>query len=247
MKGKLIVFEGMDGSGKATQNKRLYDFLTSCGYKVRKVSFPDYDEPSSAPLRMYLNGAFGDKPDSVNGYVASAFFAVDRIASYLSKWRNAIDDGEIVLLDRYTTSNMVHQASKLPREQWDEFLDWLYDFEFRKLGLPVPDLTIYLRMPVDISEKLLSKRYGNDESKKDILTPELEAELKKIRVQGYSHCSIPTESHQSYAFKVMDGEKNVASLGVLYTDLKDSPEYREKVIKSGRIAAAEISRRRAFE
>ena len=168
MKGKLIVFEGMDGSGKATQNKRLYDFLTSCGYKVRRVSYPDYDEPSSAPLRMYLNGAFGDKPDSVNGYVASAFFAVDRIASYLSKWRNALDDGEIVLLDRYTTSNMVHQASKLPREQWDEFLDWLYDFEFRKLGLPVPDLTIYLRMPVDISEKLLSKRYGNDESKKDI-------------------------------------------------------------------------------
>ena len=91
----------------------------------------------------------------------------------------------------------------------------------------------------------LAKRAN--ESKKDILTPELEAELKKIRVQGYSHCSIPAERHQSYAFKVMDGEKNVASLGVLYTDLKDSPEYREKVIKSGRIAAAEISRRKAFE
>ena len=168
MKGKLIVFEGMDGSGKATQTKRLYDFLSSCGYKVRRVSYPDYEEPSSAPLRMYLNGAFGDKPDAVNGYVASAFFAVDRIASYLSKWRNALDDGEIVLLDRYTTSNMVHQTSKLPREQWDEYLDWLYDFEFNKLGLPVPDLTIYLRMPADVSEQLIAKRYGNDESKKDI-------------------------------------------------------------------------------
>ena len=168
MKGKLIVFEGMDGSGKATQTKRLYDFLSSCGYKVRRVSYPDYEEPSSAPLRMYLNGAFGDKPDAVNGYVASAFFAVDRIASYLSKWRNALGDGEIVLLDRYTTSNMVHQTSKLPREQWDEYLDWLYDFEFNKLGLPVPDLTIYLRMPADVSEQLIAKRYGNDESKKDI-------------------------------------------------------------------------------
>ena len=91
----------------------------------------------------------------------------------------------------------------------------------------------------------LAKRAN--ESKKDILTPELEAELTKIRVQGYSHCSIPSEKHQSYAFKVMDGEKNIASLGVLYFDLKDSPEYREKVIKSGKIAAAEISRRKAFE
>lgn len=168
MKGKLIVFEGMDGSGKATQNKRLYDTLVSAGYKVRRISFPDYDEPSSALLRMYLNGAFGDKPDSVNGYVASAFFAVDRIASYLSKWRTALDDGEIVLLDRYTTSNMVHQTSKLPREQWDEYLEWLYDFEFNKLGLPAPDLTLYLRMPAEVSERLIAKRYGNDESKKDI-------------------------------------------------------------------------------
>ena len=168
MKGKLIVFEGMDGSGKATQNKRLYDTLVSAGYKVRRISFPDYEAPSSALLRMYLNGAFGDKPDSVNGYVASAFFAVDRIASYLSKWRTALDDGEIVLLDRYTTSNMVHQTSKLPREQWDEYLDWLYDFEFNRLGLPAPDLTLYLRVSADISEKMLAKRYGNDESKKDI-------------------------------------------------------------------------------
>ena len=168
MKGKLIVFEGMDGSGKATQSKRLCEYLIAKGHKARRISFPDYEAPSSVLLRMYLNGEFGATADSVNGYVASAFFAVDRVASYMSKWRNALEDGEIIILDRYTTSNMVHQTSKLPREQWDEYLEWLYDFEFKKLGLPEPDLTFYLRVSVEISERQLAVRYGNDESKKDI-------------------------------------------------------------------------------
>lgn len=167
-KGRLIVFEGMDGAGKTTQYNLLGDKLSGLGYQVRQIKFPDYDDPSSALLRMYLGGEFGDKPDSVNCYAASAFFTVDRIASYLRKWRTAIDDGYIVLLDRYTTSNMVHQTSKLPREQWDEYLDWLYDFEFNKVGLPVPDMTFYLKITSKLSEKMLAKRYRNDESKKDI-------------------------------------------------------------------------------
>lgn len=174
MKGKLIVFEGMDGSGKATQSKMLFDKLVELGYKVRKVSFPDYDDDSSALVKMYLGGEFGDKPDSVNCYAASAFFAVDRVASYLKKWRTALDDGEIVLLDRYTTSNMVHQTSKLPCEEWDTYLDWLCDFEFKKMGLPAPDLAFYLRVTADVSQRMLEKRYQNDESKKDIHEKDVE-------------------------------------------------------------------------
>lgn len=174
MKGKLIVFEGMDGSGKATQSNLLYDKLVEMGYKVRKVSFPDYDDDSSALVKMYLGGEFGDKPDSVNCYAASAFFAVDRIASYLKKWKDALENGEIVLLDRYTTSNMVHQTSKLPSSEWDTYLDWLYDFEFNKMGLPVPDFAFYMRVTADVSQKMLEKRYGNDESKKDIHEKDIE-------------------------------------------------------------------------
>lgn len=168
MKGKLIVFEGTDGSGKATQNKLLFDKLQAQGKRVIRVSFPDYDAPSSTLLKMYLAGEFGENPDSINCYVASSFFAVDRIASYLKKWKTEIDNGAIILLDRYTTSNMVHQTSKLPKDRWDEYLDWIYDFEFNKMGLPAPDLTVYLHVNVEVSEKMMAKRYDNDDSKKDI-------------------------------------------------------------------------------
>ncbi len=168
MKGKLIVFEGTDGSGKATQSKLLFERLLKEGYNVKKFSFPDYDDPSSTLLKMYLGGEFGDKPDSVNCYVASSFFAVDRIASYLKKWKTDLDEGAVIILDRYTTSNMVHQTSKLPNNEWDEYLEWLYDFEFNKMQLPAPDLTFYLHVDVGMSEKMMAKRYSNDESKKDI-------------------------------------------------------------------------------
>lgn len=168
MRGKLIVFEGTDGSGKATQNNLLYERLIADGYKVKRFSFPDYNDPSSTLLRMYLGGEFGDRPDSVNCYAASTFFTVDRIASYLKKWKADLDSGCVILLDRYTTSNMVHQTSKLPKEEWDGYLDWLYDFEFDRVGLPAPDLTVYLHVNVEVSERMMAKRYNNDDSKKDI-------------------------------------------------------------------------------
>ena len=117
---------------------------------------------------MYLGGDFGDDPNAVNCYAASAFFAVDRAASYLRKWKTALDDGEIIIMDRYTTSNMVHQTSKLPFDEWDAYLNWLYDFEFCKIGLPVPDKVFYLKVTTEISEQRLNKRYNNDESRKDI-------------------------------------------------------------------------------
>ena len=169
-KGKLITIEAGDGSGKATQTKALYDRLLAEGYQVLKVEYPDYQSESSALVRMYLGGEFGQQAENVSAYGASAFFAVDRYASYLLKWRQAYESGWIILADRYTTSNMVHQAVKLKDSaEREEFLTWLWDFEFGRLLLPVPDRVIYLDMPPEISDRLINSRAAKDSSRqKDI-------------------------------------------------------------------------------
>ena len=169
-KGKLITIEAGDGSGKATQTKALYDRLLAEGYQVLKVEYPDYQSESSALVRMYLGGEVGQQAENVSAYGASAFFAVDRYASYLLKWRQAYESGWIILADRYTTSNMVHQAVKLKDSaEREEFLTWLWDFEFGRLQLPVPDRVIYLDMPPEISDMLINSRAAKDSSrKKDI-------------------------------------------------------------------------------
>ena len=169
-KGKLITIEAGDGSGKATQTKALYDRLLAEGYQVLKVEYPDYQSESSALVRMYLGGEFGQQAENVSAYGASAFFAVDRYASYLLKWRHAYESGWIILADRYTTSNMVHQAVKLKDSaEREEFLTWLWDFEFGRLQLPVPDRVIYLDMPPEISDRLINSRAAKDSSRqKDI-------------------------------------------------------------------------------
>ena len=138
-KGRLLVIEGLDGSGKATQAKLLAAHLAESGRRVMEITFPDYESDSSALVKMYLSGRFGDKPDDVNPYAASSFYAVDRYASYKTKWGSFYEAGGIVIADRYTTSNAVHQCSKLPPEQWDDFLRWAFDYEYRLLGLPAPD------------------------------------------------------------------------------------------------------------
>ena len=138
-KGRLLVIEGLDGSGKATQAKLLASHLAESGRRVMEFTFPDYESDSSALVKMYLSGQFGDKPDDVNPYAASSFYAVDRYASYKTKWGSFYEAGGIVIADRYTTSNAVHQCSKLPPEQWDDFLRWAFDYEYRLLGLPAPD------------------------------------------------------------------------------------------------------------
>ena len=138
-KGRLLVIEGLDGSGKATQAKLLASHLAESGRRVMEITFPDYESDSSALVKMYLSGQFGDKPDDVNPYAASSFYAVDRYASYKTKWGSFYEAGGIVIADRYTTSNAVHQCSKLPPEQWDDFLRWAFDYEYRLLGLPAPD------------------------------------------------------------------------------------------------------------
>ncbi|MBQ5325769.1 MAG: thymidylate kinase [Oscillospiraceae bacterium] len=166
--GKLIVIEGLDGSGKGTQAQILFERLEKEGRKVKKISFPVYSSDSSALVRMYLAGQFGSRPGDVNAYAASSFYAVDRFTSFKSDWGKEYNDDYIIIADRYTTSNGVHQCSKLPEDEWNSFMDWLYDFEYSKLGIPAPDEVIYLDMSPQVSQKLLSGRYSGDESKKDI-------------------------------------------------------------------------------
>ena len=156
--GKLIVIEGTDGSGKSTQFRLMSQRLEKDGIAFKHIVFPRYSEESSALIRMYLGGHFGENPADVNAYAASSFYAVDRFASYKMDWGKWYEEGGVVLSDRYTTSNAVHQASKEQGENRKNFLQWLYDFEYDKLGLPRPDLTIYLDVPTDFTEKMLRGR-----------------------------------------------------------------------------------------
>lgn len=166
--GKLIVIEGTDGSGKSTQFKLLSEHLEQDAVAFKHIVFPRYSEESSALIRMYLGGQFGSNPADVNAYAASAFYAVDRFASYKMDWGQWYEQGGVVLSDRYTTSNAVHQTSKEPKDRQPQFLHWLYDFEYDKLGLPRPDLTLYLDVPTDFTEKLLRHREQDTNTKADI-------------------------------------------------------------------------------
>lgn len=166
--GKLIVIEGTDGSGKSTQFRLLTARLEAEQVKFQKLVFPQYSEPSSALIRMYLGGEFGSKPEDVNAYAASAFYSVDRYASYKKVWGKWYEDGGLVVSDRYTTSNAVHQTSKEPEDKREAFLNWLYDFEYDKLGLPKPDLVIYLDVPTDFTEKMLRHRETETHTHADI-------------------------------------------------------------------------------
>ena len=164
---KLIVLDGLDGSGKATQAGRLAEKLREKGVRVREVSFPDYASPSSALVKMYLDGQFGSRPGDVNAYAASSFYAVDRYASFQKDWRRDWETG-LIIADRYTTSNAIHQCSKLPETEWAGYLDWLFDYEYRLLGIPAPDLVVYLHVGPAVAQTLLEKRYGGCEEKKDL-------------------------------------------------------------------------------
>ena len=166
--GKLIVIEGTDGSGKSTQFRLLTSRLEQEQVAFQKLVFPRYSEPSSALIRMYLGGEFGTSPNSVNAYAASTFYAVDRYASYKMDWGQWYENGGLVVSDRYTTSNAVHQASKEPEEKRKEFLSWLYDLEYGKLGLPRPDLILYLDVPTDFTETMMRRREQDTHTHADI-------------------------------------------------------------------------------
>ena len=166
--GKLIVIEGLDGSGKSTQAELLPARLKEMGIDSRLVSFPDYGDPSSTLVRMYLGGEFGGSPDSVNAFAASLFYAVDRYASYRRHWEDYYSNGGVVISGRYVESNAYHQMAKLPESEWESYLEWLYDTEYEKTRIPRPDLVIFLDMPADVADALMISRYSGDESKKDI-------------------------------------------------------------------------------
>ena len=172
--GKLIVIEGTDGSGKSTQFRLLTERVAAEGRTFQKLVFPQYAEDSSALIRMYLRGEFGTKPSDVSAYAATAFFAVDRYASYKKVWGQWYEDGGLILSDRYTTSNAVHQASKEPEEKQGEFLKWLYELEYDKLGLPCPDLVIYLDVPTDFTEKMMRGREAATNTTADIHEQDME-------------------------------------------------------------------------
>ena len=166
--GKLIVLEGIDGSGKSTQYKMVCDRLRRDGLSFNHIVFPRYDKESSALLRMYLNGYFGTDPSAVNAYTASTFFSVDRFASYRDDWGKLYEDGGIILSDRYTTSNAVHQGSKLSDAELPEYFTWLADLEYNKMNLPQPDLVVYLATDVETSLRRMAKRQSETGTHADI-------------------------------------------------------------------------------
>ena len=167
MKQVMLVIEGLDGSGKATQTQKLMERLETMGKDAVKVSFPNYEDDSSALVKMYLSGALG-QAEEVNAYAASLFYTVDRYATFRKSYEQFWKQGHCIVADRYTTSNMFHQCTKEPKENWDSYLGWLEDLEYEKVGLPRPTQVIYLDVEPEVSRALLSKRYEGDESKKDI-------------------------------------------------------------------------------
>lgn len=167
-KGTLVVIEGTDGSGKETQAKLLCRSLERLCLPVHFLSFPCYGTPACAPVEMYLGGKFGKKPEDVSPYAASVMYAIDRYASFKTRWAAAYEKGEIFVADRYTTSNAVHQAAKLPPEDRTAYLEWLYDIEYNKIGIPSPDLVVYLDLPPEASGMMLRNRSGKPGVRHDI-------------------------------------------------------------------------------
>ncbi len=197
-KGKLIVLEGIDGSGKSAQYRRLCARMEADGIGYHHIVFPRYDRDSSALIRMYLSGQFGSRPQDVNAYTASTFFAVDRFASYREDWGSIYENGGLILSDRYTTSNAVHQGSKLPEDELTDFFAWLYDLEHVKMGLPVPDLVIYLDVDIGTSLARMKRRQERTGTSADIHEQDiayLERCLKTARraAEFYGWKSIPFE------------------------------------------------------
>ena len=199
-KGKLIVLEGIDGSGKSSQYRRICARLEKDKIAYNHIVFPRYDKESSALIRMYLGGHFGEKPADVNPYAASTFYAVDRFASYKDDWGKIYEEGGIIISDRYTTSNAVHQGCKLPDEQLPEFFSWLADLEYAKMGLPEPDLVIYL--DVDIATSLRRMKHRQ-------LGTNTHADIHERDVKYLERCLHTADmAAEHYAWKRIDFMKN---------------------------------------
>ena len=166
--GIFIDLEGLDGSGKTTQTELICKRLKADGFDYRQIKLPDYESDSSILVRKYLAGDFGKNAGDVNAYAASVLYAADRFASYTEKWGEDYRSGKLIFADRYTPANALYQMTKLDKADWDPFLEWLFDFEYEKIGIPAPDKVIFLDMPVEVSQRLMTSRYNGDESKKDV-------------------------------------------------------------------------------
>lgn len=203
--GKLIVIEGTDSSGKETQTKRLFEKLEEKGLKVKKISFPNYDSPACEPVKMYLSGAFGEDAMKVNPYPVSTMYAIDRYASFKTNWEKFYNEDGIIVTDRYVTSNMVHQASKIKDlDEKKEYLNWLEDLEYEKMGIPRPDLVIFLNMPTEMAVKLMAERKNKitGEEKKDIH----ERDKEYLKESHANACKI-ANTYNWKEIKCSDGER----------------------------------------
>lgn len=183
----LYIIEGIDGSGKSTQIAMLKNRLEKEGIKVLALKFPVYDDLSSGPVRMYLSGELGSDPNKINAYAASSFYAIDRFASFKKTWEKDYLDGTTIISDRYTISNIIHQSSKVPEDKRDAFVEWLYDYEHNKLGIPVPDRVFYLDVPPSITTRNVENRYEKNGGKKDIHENNIDY-LEKCYKTGSYYC-----------------------------------------------------------
>lgn len=224
--GKLYVIEsGTDGSGKATQTEKIFKRLLKEGYPVMKVEYPNYKSESSALIKMYLSGVFGADPNEVNPYATSIFFAADRFVSYKTEWEKFYENGGIIIADRYTTSNMIHQAGKIHNiKDKEKFLDWLWDLEFIKIGLPVPDKVFFLDVPLEFSEKLMENRKNkfNETSPKDI-----HERNKKHLEDAYYTAKFVAEKYNWVKIKCTNG-KNLKSIEEIHEII-----YKEMIKEIG--------------
>ena len=166
--GIFVDLEGLDGSGKTTQTQLICTRLQQDGIAFKQIKLPDYESDSSILVRKYLAGDFGKNAGDVNAYAASVLYAADRYASFTEKWGKEYNEGKLIFADRYTPANALYQMTKLDKAEWDEYLEWLFDFEYNKIGIPAPDKVIFLDMPVEVSQRLMTARYNGDESKKDV-------------------------------------------------------------------------------
>lgn len=182
---RFIVIEGLDGCGKGTQTNLLVDYLKSTGKRVLVLDYPCYGKKGCSLVEMYLHGEIADNAEKVNSYAASMFYAADRyidsMNGNLAKLK--IEDYDFIIANRYTTSNAIFQCTKLNRDKWDSFCDWLFDFEYNLLELPRPTDVIYLEIPLEISQKLMTERYAGDEKKKDLHESDLHF-MQKVRGAG---------------------------------------------------------------
>ncbi len=215
-KGKLIVIDGLDGSGKSTQFELVQKELFNRNITVKAISFPNYESPSSELIKMYLNGAFSKTATGVNAYAASSFYAVDRYASFKLYWEQEYNTGALILASRYVSSNAIHQMVKLPENEWDNYLEWLMDYEYNKLNIPKADKVIFLDMPIEISQKLLSLRYQGDETQKDIHESDVDY-LYKCRKSAY----YAAEKLGWVIIKCNDGDEPLKQKNILYKIMQE--------------------------